>query len=228
MRIISKKRVKCSKTLVYDLTSPRYHNFVLSCGATVHNTANKARDKSYQEILPLRGKIKNAYRNNPTELFESAAVMDILKAIGYDPSKPDPIAHLRVGKIILLGDADDDGKHVNSLNLSLLFRFLPKLFDRGMVYVANGAEYVVEADDRNYYADSPDEMRKIVPNQSLMKRLLHLKGWAEVSAKGLSEMAFNPKTRSLIQLTPTNTKGKKAIEALMGEDVQYRAKWLGV
>lgn len=229
MKLISKRVVKLSQpTPVYDLTSPKHHNFVLGCGAVVHNSAAKARDKTYQEMLPLKGKILNVYKTAAEKVLASEEILNILKSIGYDPSKPDPMRSLRVGKIILLGDADADGGHINTLNMCLLARYIPQVFTAGMVYVAKGAEYVIETDEKNYYAGSPDEMRKLVPNQSLMKRLLHLKGWGELSSKGLHELAFNPNTRILTKVSMPSKKDFSLFLALMGEDVAYRKKWLGI
>jgi hypothetical protein len=108
MHVVSVKKIKLKKSVpVYDATSPKYHNFVLACGAVVHNTAERARDKRYQEVLKLRGKILNIYRDKAGKASLNKEIIDILKSIGYDPSKKN--LNLRVGKIILLADADPDG-----------------------------------------------------------------------------------------------------------------------
>jgi DNA gyrase/topoisomerase IV subunit B len=178
-------------------------------------------------MLPLKGKILNVYKTAAEKVLASEEILNILKSIGYDPSKPDPMRSLRVGKIILLGDADADGGHINTLNMCLLARYIPQVFTAGMVYVAKGAEYVIETEEKLFYANSPDEMRKKVP-ASLMSRLLHLKGWGELSARGLHELAFNPKTRFLTKITMPNKKDMKMFQQLMGDDISYRRLWLGI
>ena len=228
LKTSGRKSILPTKLVASIGSKPADRELFLVEGDSAGGSAAKARDKSYQEMLPLKGKILNVYKAVSSKVFDSEEVINILKSIGYDPSKPNPMEHLRVGRIVLLGDADPDGGHVNTLNLCLLAKYMPALFTEGMVYVAKGAEYVIETDDRNYYAGSPDEMRKLVPNQALMKRLLHLKGWAELSAKGLHELAFNPKTRIITKISMPTKKDFKLFESLMGEDVAYRRKWLGI
>lgn len=95
---------------VYDATVPKHHNFALDAGVFVHNTARAARDSSYQEALPLRGKILNVGKGTKEDrVFENAEVISILAQLGFDPKVDDPMSKLRVGKIILLADPDPDG-----------------------------------------------------------------------------------------------------------------------
>jgi DNA gyrase/topoisomerase IV subunit B len=96
-------------------------------GDSAGGSAAKARDKTYQEMLPLKGKILNVYKTAAEKVLASEEILNILKSIGYDPSKPDPMRSLRVGKIILLGDADADGGHINTLNMCLLARYIPQV-----------------------------------------------------------------------------------------------------
>lgn len=105
------RRTLQEPTPVYDLTSMKHHNFALSNGVVVHNSAQKARNPEVHELLPLRGKPLNVYTDTKgTKTFAvKSEVMNILKSIGYDPSKKDPLSALRVGKIVLLADEDLDG-----------------------------------------------------------------------------------------------------------------------
>ena len=107
MKIVSKKYINTQgETPVFDLTVPRYNNFVLENGVVVHNSAKRARDAAFQEVLPLKGKIKNPFKQQATD---SEELLSILMAIGYDPTKEDPLESIRVGRIIMLTDSDVDG-----------------------------------------------------------------------------------------------------------------------
>lgn len=111
MRVVSSRCIKFEvPTPVYDLTSPRHHNFVLANGAVVHNSAKQGR-YPYQAVLPLKGKIMNALKNGDKAL-ESDEVLNVLAAVGYDPKAADPLAKIQVGKIICLADPDPDGPFV--------------------------------------------------------------------------------------------------------------------
>ena len=228
MRILNKKHIKLQhSTPVYDLTSPKYHNFVLGCGATVHNTARLARDKSYQEILPLKGKILNVYKAKEGKAFDSDEVLNILKVIGFDPTHKQPLDHLRIGKLILLSDSDVDGSHINVLILSLLAKYLPGMFERNMVYIVNAPEYVTIVGDKMYYGNTLDELKKKVPGGK-PTNVTHLKGWGEASPEMLRETAFDPKTRKLLKVKMIEKAGMKEFVALMAENIDYRAKLLGI
>ena len=214
-------------TPVYDATSPQFHNFALANGVIVHNTAKKACNKDTDEVLPLRGKVMNAYRvPKGKRIWDSEAIMDILKAIGFDPEAENPGAKLRVGKIVLLGDADVDGWHINLLNLSLLAKVVPQVFDKGMVYIARGYEYIIEDGDTIYVGDTVSEIKAAAPAR-LHRSILHLKGWGEVSYKGLRYMVFDPATAKLIRITSTK-KCLNHLHQLMGDDRSLALTMLGL
>lgn len=227
MKELKGRKGSLPKNLIQSKCNPGERELFLMEGDSAGGTAAKARDKSYQEVLPLRGKILNVYKlPKGKRIWDSEQVMDILKAIGYNPEAENPLADLRIGRLIMLGDADVDGYHVNLLNLSLITKIAPQMFEEGMVYIAKGYEYVIQTPEKNYYADSPTEMMASSPT-SLHKKILHLKGWGEVSARGLSEMAFNPETRQLIQLKLTKTCIQR-LHKMMGEDVAERREMLGI
>jgi DNA gyrase/topoisomerase IV subunit B len=227
MRIKSVKIKRLKKPVpVYDATSPKYHNLVLANGCVVHNTAKFARDKNYQEVFYLRGKIMNALRATDAKVLESEEVKGILQSIGFDPSRADPLSKLRVGKIICLSDPDDDGYHINSLILTLLWKYLPGLFERGLVYVVKASEYVATINGKMCYsADKADLIKQ--NGGKAPADLLHLKGWGEASVDQLKRMAFDPEQRLLEQLTPSSDGGKR-LKLIMSDDPVVRKEMLGV
>lgn len=182
----------------------------------------------YQEILGIRGKISNALKTRRDTLLNSEEVLNILTAIGYDPSVEDPMSKLRTGKIILLADADEDGKHINSLLLCLFNTLLPQLFTRGLIYAVDGPKYVLNDNGKQYFANTMEELKEQLPKGVNPDRASYLKGWGEATATALREIAFNPETRRLRRITAPTKKQMEEFQLLMGDNADYRKQLLGV
>ena len=198
-------------------------------GDSATGSAMKARNSSFQEILPLRGKVLNVMRAKSSDkIFASEEVMNILQSIGFDPSAQDPMANLRVGKIVILADSDTDGLHISTLVLGALYKFVPGVFNMGMVYVGKGVEYLIQTKNKNYYGNSLEEIRSLAP-KNLHGYILHLKGLGEMDPGPLAHTAFDPATRNLIKIEPAVAKEhSRQFEALMKEDKTARALLLGI
>jgi len=207
---------------------PKMREVYLCEGDSAAGTSRFARDPSYQEILPLKGKILNVLKAKAGQAFNSEEVLNILKVIGYDPSLKNPFDNLRVGKIILLSDNDSDGKHIDTLILTLLVTYLPELFEKGMVYVAEGAEYVIKHKGKNFFADSLEDLLRIAPRDIDKSKVLHMKGLGEMDAEALREISFDRKTRKLLQVTSFSKKEKNKFKALMGKNIEARKKLMGI
>lgn len=221
---------------VYDATVSTYHNFLLDCGAFVHNSARSARmnNPRFQETLALRGKILNVAKaidqGKPNAAWDSEEVMNILKAIGYRPDSKDPMSELRCSKLILLSDSDTDGLHINSLALTVIAIYLPEMFERGMVYVVDAPRYFLRdaKTNRYYFGNTLKELQQNAPKGSDMSQVSYLKGWGEAPEKAMRDIAFDPQTRKLLRIDPLTDKEVKAIRKLMGNDETYRKQLLGV
>ena len=196
-------------------------------GESAGGTAKQARDKKYQEVLPMKGKILNCIRKADSTVIASEEVKHLLAAIGYDPSAPDPYKKLRTHKIIGLCDPDYDGYHINGLVLALLYKYLPKLFELGYVYLVDApAYYAVNHKTEEYFTgNTVEEVQKKAYKGA---HIHHLKGWGECPVTLLEPLAFSPKTRKLIQISSVDKQGHKDFFALMGEDPSYRKELLGV
>jgi hypothetical protein len=211
---------------VYDVTTIT-HNFALGNGVVVHNSSRYARNSDYQEILPLRGKLLNAYKSKPDQLFKNEEVMSVLQTIGYNPELPEGFK-LRAGKIILLSDSDPDGCHINVLEAALLLKLMPDLFSQGRVYAAVTPKYLLKHKSDYYFANSVKEMREKVPKGTPLDNLSQLKGWSECSPEALRKIAFDPASRQLVQLQPPSPKKRQQFLELMGKDAAMRKKLLNI
>ncbi len=214
-------------------------------GDSAGGSAKMGRDKEFQAILPLRGKVLNAWETERDRLFANNEIHDIAVAIGVDPhgknDEPD-LSGLRYGRICILSDADVDGSHIQVLLLTLFFRHFPKLIERGHIHVARPPLYRVDAPARGkkpaqkIYALDDGELEAI--EDKLRKDGVKENGWSIARFKGLGEMSaeqlwettMNPDTRRLLPVA-FGELGVKASEdrftMLMGKgEAAARRAWL--
>lgn len=205
---------------------PHKRELFLVEGDSAGGTAKFARYREYQEIYYLRGKFINAMRASDNAVLSSEEVKGVLQAIGFDPSQKDPINKLRVGRIIWLSDPDDDGYHINTLGLTLLYKYLPRLFELGKVFMVAASEYVATVNGRTIYGNSVEALAKQNGGKT-PKDTMHLKGWGEASVEQLRQLAMDPATRRLYRVDPP-VDGGKVVTLIMSDDPVYRKKMLGV
>ena len=206
---------------------PGDKELILVEGDSAAGTCKAARFP-HQEVLSLRGKILNAARYSTAKVLESAEVIGILQAIGFNPALKEPTQHLRVGRITLLPDQDVDGRHICSLLLTLLWKYVPSLIKEGRVHTVAAKEFTVEYNGKQVFANSLEEIRKLCDG-NLPKNISHIKGWGELEPEHLRVMAFDAKTRRLYRvLPPKDAKSAKEFDLVMAEDPTYRKKLLGV
>ena len=174
-------------------------------GDSAGGSAKQARDKDYQAILPLRGKILNTWEVDSSEVLASNEIHDISVAIGLEPDSDD-LSGLRYGKICILADADSDGAHIATLICALFVKHFPKLVSQGHVYAAMPPLYRVDAGKQVFYALDDKERSaleaKLLKENSRQKiQVQRFKGLGEMNPKQLRETTMQPDTRRLIQLT---------------------------
>ena len=172
-------------------------------GDSAGGSAKQAREREYQAILPLRGKILNTWEVSPEQVLASQEVHDIAVALGIDPDNDD-LSQLRYGKVCILADADSDGLHIATLLCALFLRHFPKLVERGHVYVAMPPLYRIDLGKEVFYALDESEKEAILDRLKGKKgkpNVQRFKGLGEMNPMQLRETTMDPNTRRLVQLT---------------------------
>ncbi|MCF7845570.1 MAG: intein-containing DNA gyrase subunit B, partial [Candidatus Pacebacteria bacterium] len=148
-----KKIVRTSKKIdVYDIEVEKTHNFALASGVFVHNSCKSARDRRFQAILPLKGKILNVERSRIDRILESTEIKSLIIAMGAAIAEDFNIEKLRYHRIILMADADSDGNHIKTLLLTLFYRYFRPIIEKGYLYLARPPLYKIQIGKRIEYA----------------------------------------------------------------------------
>ena len=172
-------------------------------GDSAGGSAKQAREREYQAILPLRGKILNTWEVSPEQVLASQEVHDIAVALGIDPDNDD-LSQLRYGKVCILADADSDGLHIATLLCALFLRHFPRLVEQGHVYVAMPPLYRIDLGKEVFYALDESEKDAILDRLKGKKgkpNVQRFKGLGEMNPMQLRETTMDPNTRRLVQLT---------------------------
>lgn len=172
-------------------------------GDSAGGSAKQARDREYQAILPLRGKILNTWEVSSEQVLGSEEVHNIAVALGIDPDSDD-LSQLRYGKVCILADADSDGLHIATLLCALFLRHFPKLVQQGHVYVAMPPLYRIDLGKEVFYALDESEKEGILDRLKGKKgkpNVQRFKGLGEMNPMQLRETTMDPNTRRLVQLT---------------------------
>ncbi|MBF7681848.1 DNA topoisomerase IV subunit B [Acinetobacter sp. B5B] len=169
-------------------------------GDSAGGSAKQARDKNFQAIMPIRGKILNTWEVASDEVLASQEVHDIAIAIGVDPGSDD-LSELRYGRICILADADSDGLHIATLLCALFVRHFPALVDEGHLFVAMPPLYRIDDAKDVYYALDDQELEATLKKtKSKTPQITRFKGLGEMNAGQLRETTMDPNTRRLVQL----------------------------
>lgn len=188
-------------------------------GESAGGSAKQARDKEFQAVMGLRGKILNTWEIDSNEILSSQEVHDIAVAIGVDPGSSD-LTGLRYGKICILTDADHDGLHIATLLCALFVKHFPALVQAGHVYAAMPPLYRIDFGKEVFYALDDDEKQGILDRLQAEHRrgkysVTRFKGLGEMNPLQLRETTMNPDTRRLIQLTDTTPEQTQSILDLL-------------
>ena len=201
-------------------------------GDSAGGSAKQARDRKYQAILPLRGKILNSWEVDESQLLSSQEISNIAMALGVDPASNN-LESLRYEKICILADADSDGQHIATLICALFAKHFPELVRNGHVYVAMPPLFRIDVGKQVFYALDDDERSahlKKIKKQKINGKLTvtRFKGLGEMSPAQLRETTMKNETRRLVQLTIETEDGtEEMLDMLMAKKwYQDRRKWL--
>jgi DNA gyrase subunit B len=211
-----------------QLTDPEVCEIFIVEGDSAGGSAKQARERSFQAILPIRGKILNVEKARLNKTLENLEIQALISAIGTGIGDEFDLAKARYGKVAILADADVDGAHIRTLLLTFFFRHMQKLIEGGKVYVAQPPLYRVKADGKYTYVHD-DKALEALRNENGHKKIdiQRFKGLAEMEAEQLWESAMNPETRVLKQVTIEQaTEADRMFSILMGEDVEARREFI--
>ena len=213
---------------VYDLEVENTHNFALTSGVFVHNSAKQGRDRKFQAILPLGGKILNTERAHLDKFIKFEEIKDLIIALGAGIGETIRYEKLRYQRVIIMTDADVDGGHINTLLLTFFFRHMPEIINRGFLYSALPPLYKITSGKEIFYAYSDDE-RDVFLKQIGDKKygVQRYKGLGEMNPLQLWETTMDPKTRTLKKINVESAEAAdRLFTILMGEEVPPRKKYI--
>jgi DNA gyrase subunit B len=218
---------------VYDFEVPNTHNFALSSGVFVHNSAKSGRNRKFQAILPLRGKILNVEKARLDKMLINEEIKSMIVAMGMGVGEEKNVDKVRYHFIVIMTDADVDGAHIRTLLLTFFYRHYPEIIEKGYLYIAQPPLFGVQYKKGVEYVHSEAELEAVTTkikkdNPTLSGvNVQRYKGLGEMNPEQLWETTLNPENRVLLQVTVED--GEKADEIfsdLMGEDVLPRKRFI--
>ena len=201
-------------------------------GDSAGGTAKQGRDRNFQAILPLRGKILNVEKAMQHKVFENQEIINIYTALGVtvgteEDSKALNLEKLRYHKIVIMCDADVDGSHISTLILTFFFRYMRELVENGHVYIATPPLYLVKRGSKKVYAWNDEDRDKLVNDFGTGASVQRYKGLGEMNAIQLWDTTMNPESRTFRQVSIENAgEADRVFSMLMGEDVPPRREFI--
>ncbi|AAM04997.1 TPA: DNA topoisomerase (ATP-hydrolyzing) subunit B [Methanosarcina acetivorans] len=197
-------------------------------GNSAGGSAKQGRDRGFQAILPLRGKILNVEKSRLAKILKNNEVVSLITALGTGVSEDFALESARYHKVILMTDADVDGAHIRTLLLTLFFRYMRPLIDAGYVYIAQPPLYRIKKGKSEYYIHSDRELE--VKKKELGEKGLAIqryKGLGEMNPEQLWETTMNPESRTLLQVTLEDAlRADEIFRVLMGDEVEPRRNFI--
>ncbi|WP_440120907.1 DNA topoisomerase (ATP-hydrolyzing) subunit B [Tenacibaculum sp. Ill] len=213
-------------------TDPKECEIFLVEGDSAGGTAKQGRDRNFQAILPLRGKILNVEKAMQHKVFENEEIKNMFTALGVTiGTEDDPrelnLSKLRYHKVVIMCDADVDGSHIATLILTFFFRYMREMVEQGYIYIATPPLYLVKKGQKREYAWDDNQRDLIAQKMGGSVTIQRYKGLGEMNAEQLWDTTMNPEFRTLRQVTIDNlTEADRIFSMLMGDEVPPRRDFI--
>lgn len=222
-----KERALSGKLAPAQAKNPQKNELFLVEGDSAGGSAKGGRDRKFQAILPLRGKVINTEKSRMEEILKNEEINTMIHAIGAGVGSDFTIQDSNYDKVIIMTDADVDGSHIQILLLTFFYRYMKPLIEAGKLFIALPPLYKIDYGKKHFYAYTDEEWAEIVKNNSGKPNVQRYKGLGEMNADQLWETTMNPDTRSLIKVSINDgSLAEKRVSVLMGDKVEPRKEWI--
>ena len=224
-----KEKLLSGKLAPAGTKNPKKNELYLVEGDSAGGSAKSGRDRTFQAILPLRGKVLNTEKTKMEELFKNEEINTIIHTIGAGVGSDFDSEDSNYDKVIIMTDADDDGAHIQILLLTFFYRYMRGLIEAGKLFIAMPPLYKIDyGTKKTFYAWDDSEKQEILDKEKTKAtNIQRYKGLGEMNATQLWETTMNPDTRSLIKVTITDALlAEKRVSVLMGDKVEPRKVWI--
>lgn len=207
--------------------NPQINELFLVEGDSAGGSAKGGRDRKFQAILPLRGKVLNTAKASMEEIYKNEEINTLIHTIGAGVGNSFDASESNYDKVIIMTDADVDGAHIQILLLTFFYRYMRGLIDAGKLYIALPPLYKLDYGKERYYVYSDDELQEVKSNHTGKYTIQRYKGLGEMNPEQLWETTMNPETRTLIRVNINDAAlAEKRVNVLMGDKVEPRKEWI--